>query len=62
MLTSGPRRLYVEAVNQIRRAQLLERAAALVPATDVRDYLLRRAIELKLQARDLMYVPAPVFP
>ena len=32
----------------IRRAQLLERAAALVPAMDVRDYLLRRAIELKL--------------
>jgi mono/diheme cytochrome c family protein len=59
VLTGGPRQLYAEAVTLIRRARLLARAAALVPATKLRDYLLRRAIELQSQARDLIYVPAP---
>lgn len=59
VLTGGPQQLYSEAVTLIRGARLLTRAAALVPATHVRDYLLRRAIELQSRARGLMYVPAP---
>jgi hypothetical protein len=59
VLTGGPQRLYADAATLIRRGSLLTRAAALIPARNVRDYLLRRAIELQSRARDLMYVPAP---
>ena len=59
VLTSGPRRLYAVSAALIGAARLLERAAARTPPVALRDYLLRRAIDLKLQARDLMFEPAP---
>ena len=58
-LTGGPRQLYATAVTLLRRAWLLERASLLVPFTRARDYLLLRAIELQVSAREQMYVPAP---
>jgi hypothetical protein len=59
VLTGGPQQLYADAATLIRRGSLLARAAALIPARNLRNYLLRRAIELQSQARYLIYVPAP---
>ena len=57
VLTSGPQRLYAVSAALIGAARVLERAAARTPPVALRDYLLRRAIDLKLQARGLMLEP-----
>ncbi|HEX6016308.1 MAG TPA: hypothetical protein VFY87_31785, partial [Geminicoccaceae bacterium] len=57
VLTGGPQQLYAGSATQIRSALALERAAARVPAVRGRDRLLRRAIELKQQARASMLNP-----
>jgi hypothetical protein len=59
VLTGGPQHLYAAATTLLGRAQRFEQVAARVPATAVRDYLLRRAVELKERAKAMIFTPSP---